>query len=141
MNYSLNYLMNELRYNDEKKDKVFLEIELGEQITYNKTFVHFMLKDITDCKQCNYNANVLILADRLNGIGIGLQYYLTKCTKLKVCGVASDFAMALKMSNGKTVDILIIIGYQRKEENYQVVKALKSRYSLTQIIFGLQLTQ
>lgn len=135
MKYSLNYLMNELRYDDKQKEKVFSEIEVGQQVVYNKMFANHMLQGITDCKQCNYNAKVLILADRLNGIGIGLQYYFTKFTKLKVCGVASDFDMALKMSKNKTIDMLIIIGYQRKKENYQIVQELKAKNSLTQIIF------
>lgn len=43
--------------------------------------------------------------------------------------------MALKMSRNKTIDMLIIIGYQRKKENYQIVQELKAKNSLTQIIF------
>lgn len=83
MKYSLNYLMNELRYDDKQKEKVFSEIEVGQQVVYNKMFANHMLQGITDCKQCNYNAKVLILADRLNGIGIGLQYYFKNSPNLR----------------------------------------------------------
>lgn len=127
--------MKELRYSVEQREIAFWEAKAGNLISYNLMFVETMLQGITDYKQCNYKANVLILADRLNGIGIGLQYYLTRYTKLNVCGVASDIDMALKMSDGKTINILIIIGYQRKEDNYQIIEVLKSRNSLTQIIF------
>lgn len=74
-------------------------------------------------------------ADRLYGLGIGVEYYLKRCTVHHVLGVAYDFNSVLTLAKEDGVDILIDTGLQSNIENYRAVDDLRQRFSTTPVMW------
>lgn len=80
--------------------------------------------------------NILILADRLYGLGIGLEYYLHTCTPHKVFSVAYDFDCVVSLARKQHIDILIVAGLQHDSRNEIAVDFLRRRYQTYSIMWA-----
>ena len=73
------------------------------------------------------NLNVLIMSDRCPGRAKGLHEYLTNKTNLSSVKLCEALSEAKEYSSSVSIDILIFVGYQKDESNYEIKKLLEEK--------------
>lgn len=154
MNWTWGGMLTELGYSTIQQNEIIARIvefdrreELRIQDLYSMTSTLVQcstledLNRLLDCSDLNLQLNyapcrILILADRLYGLGIGVEYYLKKCTAHIVLGVAYDFNSVAALTKEYGVDILIIAGLQSNFENYHAVDDLRQRFSTIPVMWA-----
>lgn len=150
-------MLTELEYDKAQRNKIVARIEEFDRIEdteRQKLYRDFpMISDFVKCKtlenlnsllDCsnlnlritNASCSVLILADRLYGLGIGVEYYLKKCTMHSVLGVACDLESVMALVEENRVDVLIIAGLQSNNRNYSAVEFLRRRFSTIPVMWA-----
>jgi len=74
-----------------------------------------------------HDLNVLIISDRCPGRAIGLYEYLMEKTNLSSISQCRNFAEAKVCITHKPIDILIFVGFQKNNENYEIKKILEEK--------------
>lgn len=154
MNWTWRGMLTELGYSAAQQDEIIARIaefdrreEMRIQELYSVTPALVPCNTLDDLNSLLDRSNldlkitfstcrILILADRLYGLGIGVEYYLKRCTAHHVLGVAYDFNSVLTLAKEDGVDILIVVGLQSNIENYQAVDDLRRRFSTTPVMWA-----
>lgn len=142
MEKKLNTILEELGYGDDVKEVIYdinkrcKRATFSNNAIYHEFFVDLMF-DKTSNEHFDMKGNILILADRLYGIGIGLEYYFRKNTEFTVLGVAKTLEEALDFSEQIEVDIIVSVGYQENKDNYKIIQILNQRKKVISFMWAL----
>lgn len=145
MEYKLEIMLQELGYSVQVQIEMMSKLE---EINREHGFVmsnavqldlfNIILKATDTSKRFVSTGNVILLSDRYYVSAIGLQYYFKKYTNLVALGVAYDLEHVLYYSENNVVDLLIIMGFQCNEKNYEAIQILRDRDGTNIMIWALQ---
>lgn len=145
MEYKLEIMLQELGYSVQAQIGMMSKLEetnreygfvMSNAIQHD--LFNIILKATDTSKRFASTGNIILLSDRYYVSAIGLQYYFTKYTSLTVLGVAHDLEHALHYSENNVVDLLIIMGFQCNEKNYEAIRILRDRDGTNIIMWALQ---
>ena len=101
----------------------------------NELMAEDVIEQLEEGYRCEFPANIMLIGDRLFGIAVCLAYFIGKCSNANVLGVAANYQEAMSVAGEHTVDHLIIVGYQKNDDNYRVISKLRERVNPPHVVF------